>query len=80
MAEEFGHFGETFSSGERGDGGDGTPKVGEVATADGCSDALEKPLAKGGKAVYSEHRTFRLCCSRKRELFWQTNHSEMSTF
>jgi hypothetical protein len=60
-AEEFGHFGETFPTGERGNADDGSPEVGEVATADEFSDAFEKPLAKGGKAVYSEQRTFRLC-------------------
>jgi hypothetical protein len=57
IAEEFGHFGKTFSSGERGDGDDGSPEVGEVAAADEFSDAFEKPLAEGGKAVYIDHWT-----------------------
>ena len=48
----FCHFGETFSSGERGEGDDGSPKVGEVATADEISDSFEEPLAETGKAVY----------------------------
>ena len=58
-AEEFCHFGEAFSSGEGGEGD--SPEVREVTATDKFSGSFEKPLAQGGKSVYSEHRTFRLC-------------------
>ena len=41
---------------------------------------LVDPIAKGGKAVYSEHRTFRLWIPGSGGFFLQTNHSEMSAF
>ena len=80
VAEEFCHFGEAFSSGEGGDGDDGSPEVGEVAAADEFSDAFEKPLAEGGG---------KRCILTIGHLLWlrfplgnflQTNHSEMSAF
>jgi hypothetical protein len=54
--------------------------MGEVAAADEFSDSFEKPLAKGGKSVYSEHRMFRFVPPETEDFFSQKNNNEMSTF